>query len=110
MAFAAFPAVEMRATALVLNIVAAGYATWRLHHRGAIDRMLAPLTVPSLVTAFLGGLLVLSGQVYFTLTGLLLVAAAALMVFKRAADTAETRPAPFLPTFAVGAGAGLSRD
>ena len=27
MAFAAFPAVEMRATALLLNIVAAGYAT-----------------------------------------------------------------------------------
>jgi uncharacterized protein len=61
MAFAAFPATEMRATALVLNIVAAGYATWRLHHRGAIDRTMLPaLTVPSLVTAFLGGLLVLS--------------------------------------------------
>jgi hypothetical protein len=31
MAFAAFPADEMRPTALLLNIVAAGYATWRLH-------------------------------------------------------------------------------
>ena len=38
MAFAAFPATEMRATALLLNIVAAGYATWRLHRRGVIDR------------------------------------------------------------------------
>jgi hypothetical protein len=28
MAFAAFPADEMRPTALLLNIVAAGYATW----------------------------------------------------------------------------------
>jgi len=54
MAFAAFPAAEMRATALVLNIVAAGYATWRLHQRGAIDRTMLPaLTAPSLVTAFL---------------------------------------------------------
>jgi len=93
MAFAAFPATEMRATALLLNIVAAGYATWRLHRRGAIDRKMLPsLTVPSLVTAFLGGLLVLGEQVYFIVTGLLLVAAAALMVFKRTAETVEAHP------------------
>jgi uncharacterized protein len=111
MAFAAFPAAEIRATALVLNIVAAGYATWRLHQRGAIDRTMLPaLTAPSLVTAFLGGLLVLSGRIYFTLTSLLLVAAAALMVFKRAADTVEARPAPPLPAAAVGAGAGFISD
>ncbi len=81
MAFAAFPAIEMRPTALLLNIVAAGYATWRLHQNAAIDRkLLLPLTVPSLVTAFVGGLLVLGGQVYFMLTGFLLVAAAGLMM------------------------------
>jgi uncharacterized membrane protein YfcA len=40
----------------VLNIVAASYATWRLHQRGTIDwRLLLPITAPSLVTAFLGG-------------------------------------------------------
>jgi uncharacterized membrane protein YfcA len=83
MAFASFPPGEMRPTAQLLNIVAAGYATWRLHQRMAIDRaMLLPLAIPSLVTAFVGGLLVLGGQVYFILTGLLLVAAAALMVFR----------------------------
>ena len=43
------------------------------------------LTIPSLVTAFLGGLLVLGGRDYFVATGLLLVAAATLMVFKRTA-------------------------
>jgi uncharacterized protein len=108
MAFAAFPATEMRATALLLNIVAAGYATWRLHRRAVIDRrMLLPLTVPSLVTAFLGGLLVLGGHAYFILTGLLLVAAAVLMVFKQAADTIEARPARLGSAAAVGAGAGL---
>jgi uncharacterized membrane protein YfcA len=69
--------------------------------------MLPALTVPSLVTAFLGGLLVLSEQVYFTLTSLLLVTAAALVVFKRAADTVEVRPAPLIPTVAVGAGTGF---
>jgi uncharacterized membrane protein YfcA len=108
MAFAAFPAVEMRATALLLNIGAAGYSTWRLHRRGAIDsNLLLPLTVPSLVTAFAGGLLVLAGQTYFVLTGLLLIAAAALMAFKRTADVAEARQVHFLPAAGVGAGAGF---
>jgi len=84
MAFASFPAIEMRPTALFLNIVAAGYATWRLHQRAAIDRIiLVRVTVPSLATAFIGGLLVLSGRMYFILTGLLLVAAAELIAFKR---------------------------
>ena len=40
MAFAAFPADEMRPTALLLNVVAASYATWRLHRASAIDHKL----------------------------------------------------------------------
>jgi uncharacterized protein len=108
MAFAAFPATEMRATALLLNIVAAGYATWRLNRRGAIDRnLLLPLTVPSLLTAFVGGMLVLGGQLYFVLTALLLIVAAVLMVCKRAADTVEARRVRVFPAAMVGAGAGF---
>jgi uncharacterized membrane protein YfcA len=109
MVFATFPVVEMRATALLLNIVAAGYATWRLRQRAAIDKkLLVPLTAPSLVAAFLGGLLVLDGRIYFILTGLLLVTAAALMVFKRTADTIiEDRPVQLGPVAALGAGAGF---
>ena len=108
MAFAAFPAIEMRPTALLLNIVAAGYATWRLHRRAAIDRkMLLQVTVPSLLTAFIGGLIVLKGPVYFMVTGLLLVAAAALMVSKRTADSVKARPVHLLPAAVVGAGAGF---
>jgi uncharacterized protein len=91
-----------------LNIVEAAYATWRLHRRGAVDlKLLLPLTAPSLVTAFAGGLLVLAGQAYFILTGLLLVAAAVLMVVKRAADAAEEHQVHFLPAVAVAAGAGF---
>jgi uncharacterized membrane protein YfcA len=93
MAFAAFPSDEMRPTALLLNIVAAGYATWRLQQTGAIDRrMLLQVTIPSLVTAFAGGLLVLDTQVYFTLTGLSLITAAVLMTLKRVLDSVEPRP------------------
>lgn len=65
------------------------------------------LTIPSLVTAFLGGLLVLGGRDYFVATGLLLVAAATLMVFKRTADIVEARTVRPLPAAVVGAGAGF---
>ena len=93
MAFAAFPAAEMRGTALLLNIVAAGYATWQLHRRAANDAtMLAPLIVPSLFTAFAGALIALNGPMYFMLTGLLLIAAGTLMVLRRTADTIEATP------------------
>jgi hypothetical protein len=37
MAFASFPATQMRPTALLLNIVATSYATWRLRQRIAVD-------------------------------------------------------------------------
>ena len=107
MAFAGFPADEMRPTALLLNIVVAGYATWRLHRSGVIDwRLLLPIMLPSLVTAFLGGLLVLSGPIYFTTTGAVLIAASGLMLFGRKTgnDTATVR---LLPAVLVGAVAGF---
>ena len=108
MAFAAFPAVEMRATALLLNIIAAGYATWRLHRREAIDRrLLLHMTLPSLIAAFAGGLLVLDGRAYLILTGLLLVIAAGVILLRRAADTLEARPVHFIHAGLVGTGAGF---
>jgi len=47
------------------------------------------LTLPSVAAAFLGGLLVLDGREYFALTGLLLVAAAMLLIFKRGKSLRE---------------------
>jgi hypothetical protein len=59
MAVAEFPSFEMRTTALFLNVIAAGYATWRLHRKRLVDwSLLAHVTVPSLLTAFAGGLIV----------------------------------------------------
>jgi uncharacterized protein len=66
-----------------------------------------PLTVPSVVAAFLGGLVVLGGGIYFVLTGVLLIAAAVLMVFKRTADKVDAHPVRLGAVFAVGAGAGF---
>ena len=108
MTFAAFPATQMRPTALLLNIVAAGYATWRLHQKAAIERkLLLQVTIPSLITAFAGGLIVLAGHVYFVLTGILLLLAGGLLIFRRSADTLEIRPVQPLQAAMVGAVAGF---
>jgi uncharacterized membrane protein YfcA len=108
MGFATFPADEMRATALLLNVVAAGYATFWLHRRRGIEgRLLAQFTVPSLLTAFLGGLIALEGSIYFLLTGVLLVTASVLMVFRRSADTAMAVDVPLPAAAVAGAGVGL---
>jgi uncharacterized protein len=108
MSFAEFPAQELRPTALLLNIVAAGYATWRGHRKSIIEtQLLLPLLLPSVITAFIGGLLALNTRAYFVLTGVLLLAAALLMIFKRTTDYREARPIQLGPTAVVGAVAGF---
>ena len=108
MALAEFSPMEMRPTALLLNIVAAGYTTWRLHQRRAIEwKLLLRLTAPSVATAFLGGLLVLRNSVYFVITGLLLIVAAGLMLLRKRVDEAPGRPIRPLPAAVVGGVAGL---
>jgi len=108
MAVTGFSATEMRPTALLLNIVAAGYATWRLHGGGVIDwPLLRRLLLPSLVMAFVGGSVLLKGPVYFVLTGLLLIVAALLMLLRRDSDNDQDRPIQALSATAVGGVAGL---
>jgi len=108
MAFVGVSAAEMRPTALALNVVAAGYATWRLHRHGAIDwGLLLPLTIPSLLAAFAGGLWVLGGTAYFALTAVLLIAAALLMILKRGAERPEGHLPHPVAAAVVGAVAGL---
>ena len=81
MAVMGSPAAELRPTALILTVVAAGYATWRLHAAEAVDwRMLALVGIPALPASFLGGLVALEGGLYYTLTGCILLAAAVAMV------------------------------
>jgi uncharacterized membrane protein YfcA len=108
MALWGFPAAEMRPTALLLNIVAASYATWLLQRRRMLDwGALAPFMVPSLVTAFIGGLLVLAGAAYSVVTGSLLVAAAMLVMFRRGVGRIDAQPLRRLPAAVAGAGAGF---
>ncbi|WP_161600982.1 sulfite exporter TauE/SafE family protein [Teichococcus oryzae] len=108
MADALFPAAERRATALLLHIAAAGYPTWRLHRGDAVEwRLMARITGPSLVTAFVGGLLVVERRGYFVLIGALLILAAGLMALRRTADTAGNADVRRAPAAAAGAGAGF---
>jgi len=108
MTFASFPTAEMRPTALFLNVIAASYATWQLHRRGAIDWCLLRQVVPaSLLTAFIGGLIVLEGRIYFTLVGVLLIGSACLMMFKRGADSSKATPVRPLQAIFIGAITGL---
>jgi len=109
MGLAAFPAAQMRPTALVLNVVAAGYATWRLRASGAFDsRAFALLAVPSVVAAFVGGVLVLDERIYSRVTGSLLLAAGTLLVVKRNSVRHLRQPEPGLVVLAGGATGLLS--
>ena len=108
MAFAGFPASEMRPTALLLNIVAASYATWSLHRKDLIDwQLFTRLIITSLPAAFLGGLVVLEGRLYFVLIGSLLILAAILMVLKRSADAVEDSQPPLWSAAVGGALVGF---
>lgn len=108
MAFAAFPDTEIRPTALALNVVAAGYATWRLHRARAIDwPLLRRLAGPSLPAALLGGLVVLGGRTYVLLTGSMLLLAACLLLARSESDAGEGPEVGRGPAAAAGAATGF---
>jgi uncharacterized protein len=108
MALEGFAATELRPTALLLNIVAAGYATWQLNRCAPIPwRLLAALTLPSLLTALLGGFLVLGTSTYFLITGLALIGAAPLLLIRRGGDRLEAHPVHFAPAAMIGGTVGL---
>ncbi|WP_342723699.1 sulfite exporter TauE/SafE family protein [Bradyrhizobium sp. B097] len=108
MAFAGLPAEQMRPTALVLNVFAASYATWRLHRHGRIAwSLLWRIAIPSMLAAFIGGLFVPGGSLYYIMTGTLLIAASVLMLVKRDLDNAKRRQVRLARAAPVGAVTGL---
>jgi uncharacterized membrane protein YfcA len=108
MAFASFPSNEMRPTALLLNIVAATYSTWIFNRGGLVDwAKLKPLLVASLPTALIGGLIVLDEHGYKIVTGLVLLSAAIILVFRRSHDGEPDRQTPLWGAVTVGAMVGF---
>jgi hypothetical protein len=108
MAFASFPANEMRPTALLLNIVAAIYSTWVFNRGKLVDwAKLKPLLIASLPTAFIGGFIVLDEHIYKIVTGLVLLSAAIILVFRRSRDGEPDRQTPLWGAVTVGAMVGF---
>lgn len=108
MAFTAFPVNEMRPTALLLNVIAAAYATWHLEHGKLIPwTTLRPLLMASLPTAFVGGLVVLDERPYHLVTGLVLLAAAAIPIFRREREPGVQTPVSLPSAITTGAAVGF---
>jgi uncharacterized membrane protein YfcA len=108
MAFASFPSNEMRPTALLLNIVAATYSTWIFNRGSLVDwAKLKPLLLASLPTALVGGFIVLDEHVYKIVTGLVLLLAATILVFRRSPDGEPDRQTPLWRALTVGAMVGF---
>jgi len=102
----------MKPTALVLNILVASFASWRLYRaRWTGWSALWPFLMGSVPFAFVGGAVQLSGSVYKILTGLvLLYAGCRLLINPRERTRTPDGPAPRSPlqwAIPIGAGIGL---
>jgi uncharacterized protein len=108
MAFASFPSNEMRPTALLLNIVAATFSTW-LFNRGSLVEWgkLRPLLLASVPTALVSGFIALDERLYKTVTGLILLLAATILVLRQAHDTEPDQPTPFWGAISIGVAVGF---
>lgn len=82
MALFAVPAATLKPTALVLNLVVAGFASVRYIRAGQFDlRLLLAFAVTAVPMAFIGGRIELPGDFYRPLVGLVLWAAAVTFLF-----------------------------
>lgn len=110
MSFFALPHDEMRATALVLNVLVASIATVKFVKAGCFDgRLFWPFAVTSIPLAFLAGRITLPGATYRILVGLALgYAAFRLWQGVRNTNSPEKRvEIPRWQQLLAGAGIGL---
>ena len=102
----------MRPTALVLNIVVAAFTTWRFRAASHFDaRALLPFALGSIPCAFLGGMVKLPVQGYQAVVGGVLLASAAILVWRawspRFAGGERPLRIPFAPSVAIGMAIGF---
>jgi uncharacterized membrane protein YfcA len=108
MAFASFPPNEMRPTALLLNIVAATYSTWLFNRGSHIDWVkLKPLLIASLPPTLVGASIVLSEDIYRTVTGIVLLIAAIVLALGRSDSDTPDRTTPLWAAISTGAVIGF---
>jgi uncharacterized membrane protein YfcA len=109
MALFAVPAETMRPTALVLNLLVAGFATIRYARAGQFNgRLFLSFAATAFPFAFLGGTIHLPAEIYRPLVGIVLWCAALRLLWKPAALTErETRTPPLWTSLPAGAALGL---
>lgn len=102
----------IRPIALSLNVVVAGFATWRFSQAGYVDwRSAIPILLASMPFAFIGGSIDLPAHIYRPLLGTLLVFSAIYMVWSvtrspRFYDCAK-RKLPMIGSVSAGGTIGL---
>lgn len=97
----------MRPTALVLNVIVAGFATWRFVSAGQFSaRLLIPFVVGAIPAAFLAGRLQLPGDIYRPVVAAVLLIAAVRLLWPRPIKEAHELKPPHV-LVAVGAGAAI---
>jgi uncharacterized protein len=88
----------MKPTALTLNILVASLATVRWHWAGLVNwRAMVPLLVASIPCAFVGGSMQIPAHWYRLLIGIVLLLAAAKLIFQPRNPTTPTESAARLP-------------
>ena len=103
----------MKPSALVLNILVASFATYRLYGAGLENwRALTPLIAASVPMAFIGGAIQLPGHWYRALVGVVLIVAAMRLLFNPrdpvVAEGGSAAPIPpLLPAALTGGAIGL---
>ena len=109
MALFSVPPETMKPTALVLNVLVASIATFRFVRAGRFSgAVFWPLALVSVPCAFLGGFLVLPGDLYKPLVGCVLVYAAIRSVIRASRpDHGELRSPPRAGLLVAGASIGL---
>ncbi len=99
----------MKPTALALNLLVAGFGTWRYARRGLTNwKLVLAFALTATPAAFIGGAIHLPAIVYKPLVGILLwVAAARLLWQPKMLAERETRAPPLWITLPAGAVLGL---
>lgn len=102
-------ATVMRPTALALNILVAGFTSFRYLRAGLFRwRTLWPFLIGAIPFAFIGGAIQLPGQLYRPLVGIILLIAGVRFLWpKEPASTREPREPPIIAGVACGTIVGL---
>jgi uncharacterized membrane protein YfcA len=100
---------EIRATALICNIVVVSNSTLLYYKNGFYNiKKVIPLVLASIPLAFLGGYLRIEERMFFLLLGSTLLAAAILMLYRKTSITSEKiKQSSFLKSFSFGGSIGF---